>query len=291
VTDSDCPSVYHCATGRCELDSCEQGSGYCEGSGLYACNSSGSGYQYTSCYSGSTCVEGAQATCEPWVCTPSTTECNAGGTAVVTCSDDGLTIESSTDCTDTDEVCYQGACQDLECAPYTYFCEGNDRRYCYSDGITSYIAETCTAGTFCDADAAQCVDLLCEPDGPACNGTVATTCNAAGDGYLAGGTDCADSEEFCVDGECRECNGSILLLTDSTTEGNTAMQTALEDAGLVVTMIASGISSYTGTPAASDFGAVVYSTRAAWRRRAKMRSWRPTQQVPASSATNWLRTR
>lgn len=259
VTDSDCPGVYHCASGRCELDACEQGSGYCEGSGMYSCNSSGSAYQYTSCYYGTTCVEAEQVTCEPWVCTPSTTECNGAATAVVTCSADGLSIESSIDCSETDQVCYQGTCQELECAPSMNFCDGDSIYTCAYDGLSSTLYSTCPSGTFCDPNLAQCIDLLCEPDGPACNGTVATTCNAAGDGYLGGGTDCADTEEFCVDGECRECNGSILFLTDNDSTGNAAMQTALEDAGLVVNMIAGGVQTYTGTPAASDFGAVVYA--------------------------------
>ena len=261
VTDSDCPDVYHCATGRCELDSCETGSGYCEGNLLYACNASGTGYTSTSCYSGQTCVEGEQAACQDWLCTPGATECNGAGTEVITCSADGLSIESSTDCTATDMLCYNASCQDLTCVPNHYYCEGNDRRYCNSDGMTSSFIETCGDGLFCDDSGTEsvCADLLCEPDAPACNGRIATTCNAAGDGYVDDGaeTDCADTDEYCVNGECRECNGSVLLLADSNTATAATLQTALEDAGLMVTVINSGTSSYAGTPAAADFGAVL----------------------------------
>ncbi len=261
VTDNDCPGPYHCSTGRCELDTCEAGSGYCEGNISYACNAAGSGYTGTSCYSNQTCVEGEQATCQDWVCTPGATECNTAATEVITCAADGLSIEASIDCTATDELCYDGTCQDLVCPPFEYFCQDNAIYYCYSDGMTSYLSQSCPTGQFCDASgtSVQCVDLLCEPEAPACDGSLATTCNAAGDGYEAGGTDCSESDQYCVNGECRECNGSVLVLSDSDTTGNTAMQNALENAGVVVTLIASGVSSYTGTPAASDFGAVVYA--------------------------------
>jgi len=256
-SDSDCPGVYHCATGRCELDSCEAGSGYCEGNTLYSCNAAGSGYQATTCYSGTTCVEGAQAICQEQICTPGATECNGANTALITCAEDGLSIESSTEC-GADEICYQEECKVLACPPLEYFCEGNERRYCYSDGMSSYLAQTCSAGTFCDPETAQCADLLCEPDAPACNSGIATTCNEAGDGYVDGGTDCSDTEEFCVNGECQECNGTVLFLGDDDTTGNAAIQTALENAGLVVTLMNSGVRDYTGTPAAAGFGAVLH---------------------------------
>lgn len=266
VSDSDCPGAYHCASGRCELDMCEAGSGYCDGNVLYACNAAGSAYTGTSCYTDQTCVEGEQASCQDHVCTPGATECNTAATDVITCAADGLSIESSIDCTATDELCYEATCQDLVCPPFEYFCQDNSVYYCYSDGMTSYLSQTCPTGQFCDASgtSVQCVDLLCEPEAPACNGSLATTCNAAGDGYAAGGTDCSETEEYCVNGECRECNGSILLLGDTDTTGNTAMQDALENSGMVVTLISSGTSSYAATPAAGDFGAIVNAVGASY---------------------------
>lgn len=259
LSDTDCPDVYHCDTGRCMLDECKAGSGYCDSNALYSCTSAGDGYAYVGCSSSQTCTGGAEASCKDWVCTPGATECNAAGTAVVTCSDDGLSIESSTNCADSDQVCYQATCQDLECAPYTYFCDENTVRYCYYDGLSSTLITTCASDQYCDPESPSCVDLLCEPDAPACNGTIATACNSAGDGYENGGTDCADTDQFCADGVCRDCNGSVLLLGDSDTTGNALMQTALEDAGLVVTLINSGVASYAGSPDAADFGVVVSS--------------------------------
>ncbi|HEU5074034.1 MAG TPA: hypothetical protein VFU02_07670 [Polyangiaceae bacterium] len=259
ISDSDCPAPYHCALGRCELDSCETGSGYCQGNYLYSCNASGSGYYPTSCYYNQTCVEGEQPTCQDLLCTPGATECSADSSQVITCSADGLSIESSVDCTETDEICHQGSCQDLACPPLEEFCQDGSVYYCYSDGITSAISETCYTGQYCEdsGTTVQCVDLLCTPDEPACNGSLATTCNAAGDGYVDGGTDCSETEEFCVNGECQECNSSILLLGDTDATGNTIMQDALENAGMVVTLVSGGTSTYAGSPALADFGAVI----------------------------------
>lgn len=266
IVDDDCPGPYHCSAGRCELDTCETGSGYCEGNILYACNAAGSGYTGTSCYSNQTCVEGERASCQDWVCTPGVTECNTAATQVITCAADGLSVESSIDCTETDEICYEATCQDLECPPFEYFCKGDAIYYCYSDGVTSTLTQTCATGQFCDASgtSVQCIDLLCQPGEPACNGSVATTCNDEGDGYEAGGTDCSATEEFCVNGECRECNGSVLLLGDSDSTGNAAMQNALENAGMMVTLINGGTSTYAGTPAAADFGVIINAVGASY---------------------------
>jgi hypothetical protein len=354
VTDADCPDAYNCSVGRCLLDACEQGSGYCQSeTSLYVCNASGSAYEYQVCYSDQACVEAEQTSCQDRLCTPNAVECNPEGTALVTCSADGLSIEASTDCTLTDEVCYEAECQALDCVPFNYFCEDNAVRYCYSDGLTSVATDPCTELEFCQADGAtaacvdllctpdepacnsniattcnaagdgyvsggtdcsdsdefcvdgecqglvcapssyfcednvlrycaydglsssvqltcsnaelcdvgtlSCIDLLCAPDEPACNSSIATTCNAEGDGYLAGGTDCSESDQFCVNGECQDCNGAILLLGDDSTTGNALMQAALESAGMAVTLINGGVISYAGTPDAAEFGAVVAS--------------------------------
>jgi hypothetical protein len=256
LTDSHCPAAYNCSTGRCQLDACEQGSGYCDGNALYVCSASGNGYQYQYCSYNQTCVAGEQASCQNHICTPGAVECNAEGTALITCAADGLSVETSTACTN-DDVCYQGACQPLDCVPNEYFCEDNVLRYCYSDGSGSSAQLTCTADELCDAEALECGDLLCAPDEPACNSSIATTCNAAGDGYVSGGTDCAESDQFCVDGECQDCNGTILFLGDDDTVGNAAIQTELEASGMDVTLINSGVISYTGTPDAAGFGAVL----------------------------------
>jgi hypothetical protein len=42
------------------------------------------------------------------------------------------------------------------------------------------------------------------PDRPACNQLIATTCNADGSGYLAGGVDCATSGQICAAGACTD---------------------------------------------------------------------------------------
>jgi hypothetical protein len=69
----------------------------------------------------------------------------------------------------------------------------------------------------CDCDDAQacidgdCIPLVCIPDAPACDGDWARWCNAAGTGYVPGGTVC-DSDESCEGGVCKEqiCTPALL---------------------------------------------------------------------------------
>src|SRR5262249_48587112 len=86
----------------------------------------------------------------------------------------------------------------------TYYCKMGNVYRCLENGGSESVYQTCTTGTFCDASTTTptCSLLKCSANGPACNGTVATTCNADGSGYVAGGTDCAASSKVCVNGSC-----------------------------------------------------------------------------------------
>ena len=260
LVHEDCPEAYHCSSGRCLADVCEGGSGHCDGSSLRSCRPAGDGYDTLYCGASQTCVDGTEASCADWVCTAGQVECDASASSVITCADDGLSITSSTDCTEDDQICYQGSCQDLACPPSMLFCDANTVQLCSADGLSSSLYQTCLTTQYCSADSAGCQNQICVPDQPACNGRIATTCNSTGSGYLSGGTNCEDTDEACVAGECAECNPNVLLLGDTDTTGNAAMQAALETAGMTVTLVSSGVTSYAGTPAASGFGAVVVST-------------------------------
>jgi hypothetical protein len=74
-------------------------------------------------------------------------------------------------------------------------------------------------------------------------------CGACGD-------PCSNGES-CVGGVCQVCNDTVLFLSDASTAPNTALQTALQNAGLVITFQSGGVRDYAGTPVASDFGAVI----------------------------------
>jgi hypothetical protein len=78
-------------------------------------------------------------------------------------------------------------------------------------------------------------------------------CGACGD-------PCADGES-CVQGTCQTCNDTVLLLGDNNATGVDALRQRLEAGGMVVTVVNPALGStttgYQGTPAATDFGAVL----------------------------------
>jgi hypothetical protein len=57
----------------------------------------------------------------------------------------------------------------------------------------------CTSG-YCSAGV--CHPWVCTPDLPACDGTIARTCNASGSAFLDGGTNCATTGQVCAGGAC-----------------------------------------------------------------------------------------
>jgi hypothetical protein len=57
----------------------------------------------------------------------------------------------------------------------------------------------CTSG-YCEGGA--CVAWICTPNLPACNGQIATSCNARGNGFVAGGTNCSATGLMCSGGAC-----------------------------------------------------------------------------------------
>ncbi len=59
----------------------------------------------------------------------------------------------------------------------------------------------CTPSGVC-----ACGKTICEAGQPACNGALATTCNACGSGFEPGGTDCSADGKKCVDGACQACD-------------------------------------------------------------------------------------
>jgi formylglycine-generating enzyme required for sulfatase activity len=98
-------------------------------------------------------------------------------------------------------TCKAGACEDHECTSSARFCSGSELRDCAEDGLSSEPVETCGSGTFCDAPSGECQPGVCAPSQPACDGNRATTCNADGSGFAAGGITCAIGET-CQGGAC-----------------------------------------------------------------------------------------
>jgi hypothetical protein len=102
------------------------------------------------------------------------------------------------------------------CQPNQAYCENRTLRICAPDGQSSTLLLTCGANQYCDAPTLSCQAGLCAPKQPACNGSIATTCNDDGSGYLAGGTNCnALLDRQCVLGSClcapnlADCDGNV----------------------------------------------------------------------------------
>jgi sulfatase modifying factor 1 len=156
------------------------------------------------------------------------TFCNAMGTGY----EDAGTMCSST------QTCSAGICEARECAPSLRFCDGSSVRLCTENGLSSKAVESCASGRYCDVGTATCMTGMCSPGQPACDGARATTCNAEGSGYVAGGKSCAVTEtcsagqcrahvcvpsgKFCQGQDVKECSANGLSSTALTTCGNQA---------------------------------------------------------------------
>jgi hypothetical protein len=215
VLPSDCAGTEHCGQGLCTPDLCAQGTSTCVANARVTCNSDGSGtLTPVPCGTNQACQRvGSDTTCVAALCTPSSRACETTSERVLQCSADGMSQQVAEDCSATGQVCVAGDCQTVVCAANTLFCSGAEVRRCSPEGESSSVVTNCPTGQYCNPATAACATLLCPPSGPACNGDIATTCNADGTGYIAGGIDCASSALRCFDGECRDqlCSPSTLF--------------------------------------------------------------------------------
>jgi hypothetical protein len=143
------------------------------------------------------------AHCSPWICEPGTVGCALMEEKVVACSADGLTATVKTACDTIGQVCAGGACAPMVCPAGKRFCQQNELRACSPKGDSSTLEVACTSYQYCDSASVSCKDQVCSPNLPACNDGIATTCNADGSGYVAGGTDCTVGAQTCYQGTCR----------------------------------------------------------------------------------------
>lgn len=223
LSHDDCPTQYFCgASGRCSLDTCEQGQTRCDGTQvLGTCSKDGDAFVGSTCAGDTRCREQDEvsAACEPLVCTPGAITCAAERDAVERCSADGFELELSERCGEG-EICRSGSCVEVVCAPGTFVCEGATLSECNSDGSELIFRQSCTGEDYsgCDADAGQCRPRTCFATQPVCEGNVATFCKQDGSGGEPGGTDCDLSGEACFNGTCQaklctgaySCQGSTL---------------------------------------------------------------------------------
>ncbi len=251
LQNTDCPEIYNCQkvavaqTGKCVLDVCAQGQGACANNAMVTCDLVGDGYgSAQACPAQTTCVApGSKPECKAWVCTPGT---NCNGEKVVTCSDDGLTIVSSTDCAAGGQKCSGGTCKALVCAPSATFCDGQTVKNCAADGLSSKISKTCLNNEFCAGGACQA--QICKPAASVCDGQQPGTCNADGSAIAPSGLACDVSSTVCIAGSCvpKICQPALKFCESG------SLKTCSPDGTSVVGSQACGVGNFCGPNKVGD---------------------------------------
>ena len=219
VVHSDCDEPSLCEAGLCVAPvPCGSGSDCPEG--LYCEVQAG---RCVECSKGSECSPGNFCGGDNYC--HSTNPCGGDGD----CDDVGFCDKSKGlcvgclgdgDCPDW-ENCKKGACATDDCWDGLAFCQEEQIVVCKTGGKGFTIAESCGEEQFC-ADA-TCIDIICEPGSAWCDGSVRKVCDEFG-GALAEETDCTDTDENCVAGECTDlaCLPDTVFCVDDFTTGNCA---------------------------------------------------------------------
>lgn len=201
------------------------------------------------CSSGAKCVAGA---CQ---CTVTATKCgsacidtkvdakNCGGCGNDCAADGGAPSGGGT------WACVNSVCT-VDCTPPKIAC-GNacvdtktDDTNCGACANACQLTEKCASGLCCTTGRTNCNGACTDTSSDAKN---CKTC----------GTVCGVSTPNCVSGACVACNNKVLILGDSGTTQNAAFLAKVNAAGMVGTMVDNGMTTYTGSPAASGFSAVL----------------------------------
>lgn len=189
----------------------------CFGDALLVCDRTGSSSSTESCGAGTSCFEIAGVgQCR--VCEPYSRRCGDERNALV-CAGDGTSWNTAVDCDVRGQRCYFGGCRSLSCRPGQAFCDESGMRLCDSTGTMHVLSASCDAGQYCDSSSLSCEAGVCAPDQPACNATIATTCNADGTDFVAGGEDCdAQPGRQCIAGVCL-CRPGLANCNDDPADG------------------------------------------------------------------------
>lgn len=202
---TDCAALGQaCYLGQCLPQICTPGDRHCFAGSVYSCLDNGTRrLLYSTCYSTYYCDDSVEmAVCRPRVCTPGQPYCNGEVAGTCDALGAGPLAGSTTDCAAlSGQACSLGVCLPKVCSG-TYGCSQGNPRTCIANGTAfGTLQDTCQTTEHCVDNARYCATDVCTQGAPACNGNIATTCNADGSGYLAGGTDCGDNQR-CVSGTC-----------------------------------------------------------------------------------------
>src|SRR5262249_37661208 len=121
---TDCTaSATRCFQGDCKPKLCEPDSTYCKSTAVYTCADNGTREVFKNqCPFGYYCDSSlVPAACKPGVCPPNAPACNSN--VATTCKPDGSGYQPGTDCTATNQACFQGQCVPKVCEPNTYYCK------------------------------------------------------------------------------------------------------------------------------------------------------------------------
>lgn len=217
LSSADCPDVYHCAAGSCQLDVCEaKASCARNGDAVKRCNAAADGFDIEPCGASGRCqVLENEAACRETLCKPGAWGCDAENRRATLCSSDGFKLEETVDCSETAQVCSEGACVTLTCVPGSRRCAEDGVLLCDASGLTEEL-EPCGQTERCDVDSATCVERTCEPGDAVCDAETISLCNAEGSGYEPSDMDCSESGKACWGGEClpRVCIGEHVCADD-----------------------------------------------------------------------------
>jgi hypothetical protein len=236
LAHEDCAEQLFCSLGNCVRDVCRPGTGSCQGNAVVTCSQVGDGYTSPlPCGAQQSCLaSGGAASCQDWVCfDPGNRTCTEDNELLIDCAPDGLSYVTVENCARNDGLCVVDECLPVICVPEEVSCDGDDRvLLCSADGLSQSALDDCQTDEYCDENDPACKAQICSPGEPICDAAenVATTCNARGNGFTTGGTDCDDTGALCVDGDCLpiictpgqlRCDGDdrvLLCNADGTTE-------------------------------------------------------------------------
>jgi hypothetical protein len=197
------------------------------------------------CPMGATCVQGScqcgvnQARCGNACVDLKTDIANCGKCGAACGGDGGMIMGGGT------WGCANGACAIMCPAPKSE-CNGacvdtkTDFDNCGMCNNACMMGETCTGGICCTMGLTNCSGMCTDTQYDAKN------CNMCGNV-------CPNNAPYCNKGTCTQCDNTVLLLADGNSGPSGAFQTKANQAGLAVTLVTNGVTTYTGNPAASNF--------------------------------------
>lgn len=193
-----------CFEGACTDQTCMPNQKLCQDGDVYLCGANSKDTSLVvECGTSEVC-DGTTAACRPKQCEPKALSCS--GNKVVTCNDFGSDwAPGGVDCAATDEICVAGACKKQICTPGATFCQDGNVYACDSQGLTSYLNQSCSPSSYyhCqqyETNYAYCANNQCYAGQAVCDGNVLKTCTPEGN-LPTTGTACG-TDKICTNGAC-----------------------------------------------------------------------------------------